>query len=303
MPIGVNHSTADRARGTALRARRLRRARPVRAHRRAARVRPGPQPLAAAALVADGARRARRCRDRRPPVRGRRRGRDRLAPVDRGVRLPHAALARRPELPRAGAQPHHRRGRPAGASTCWPGGTARNFAVAERYDPQRRRWERLPDLRFARGGIASARLPGGRIVVFGGENLEPGGTTIAPVELFDVRRRRWRRLPDMRTPRHGLGGAVARRPRLRDRGRAGARLPLLAGDRVPRRPLTGVPAQGRHPHAALPDRDGVIIVVLHARLLRLRGRRHRSSARRATRRCSSTARSPTSSRTRAATAG
>ena len=87
------------------------------------------------------------------------------------------------------------------------GRDGRNFAVAERYDPKRRRWQRLPDMRFARGGIASARLPGGRIVVFGGENLEPGGTTIAPVELFDVRRNRWRRLPDMRTPRHGLGGA------------------------------------------------------------------------------------------------
>jgi N-acetylneuraminic acid mutarotase len=83
-----------------------------------------------------------------------------------------------------------------------------NLAVAERYDPKRRRWERLPSLRVARGGIASARLADGRIVVFGGENLGPGGTTIAPVELFDVKTKRWRRLPDMRTPRHGLGGAA-----------------------------------------------------------------------------------------------
>ena len=83
-----------------------------------------------------------------------------------------------------------------------------NLAVAERYDPRTRRWERLPNLRFARGGIASALVSGGRIVVFGGENLEPGGTTIAPVELFDIRKRRWRRLPDMLTPRHGLGGAA-----------------------------------------------------------------------------------------------
>jgi len=60
----------------------------------------------------------------------------------------------------------------------------------------------------ARGGIASARLSDGRIVVFGGERLEPGGTTIAEVELFDPRTRRWRLLPDMRTPRHGLGGAA-----------------------------------------------------------------------------------------------
>jgi N-acetylneuraminic acid mutarotase len=83
-----------------------------------------------------------------------------------------------------------------------------NYRAAERYDPRRRSWSRLPPLRVARGGIASARLSDGRIVVFGGERLEPGGTTIAEVELFDPRTRRWRLLPDMRTPRHGLGGAA-----------------------------------------------------------------------------------------------
>ena len=62
----------------------------------------------------------------------------------------------------------------------------RNFTAAERYDPRRRRWQRLPDLGTPRGGVASARLRDGRIVVFGGEELGPGG---------------------MRTPRHGLGGA------------------------------------------------------------------------------------------------
>jgi non-specific serine/threonine protein kinase len=88
------------------------------------------------------------------------------------------------------------------------GRDAQNFAVAERYDPRRRRWERLPDMRTARGGIASARLRDGRIVVFGGEDLAPGGDTIREVELLDPRTRRWTTLPDMRTPRHGLGGAA-----------------------------------------------------------------------------------------------
>jgi non-specific serine/threonine protein kinase len=83
-----------------------------------------------------------------------------------------------------------------------------NYRAAARYDPSRRRWQRLPSLKVARGGIASARLSDGRIVVFGGERLEPGGTTIAEVELFDPRTRRWSLLPDMRTPRHGLGGAA-----------------------------------------------------------------------------------------------
>lgn len=83
-----------------------------------------------------------------------------------------------------------------------------NLATAERYDPQRRSWQRLPPLRTARGGISAVRLRDGRIVVFGGEELQPGGRTIAAVELFDPRNRSWRSLPDMRTPRHGLGGAV-----------------------------------------------------------------------------------------------
>jgi N-acetylneuraminic acid mutarotase len=83
-----------------------------------------------------------------------------------------------------------------------------NFTSAERYNPRSRRWQRLPDLTTPRGGIASVKLRDGRIVVFGGERLEPGGTTIAEVELFDPRTRSWRALPDMRTPRHGLGGAA-----------------------------------------------------------------------------------------------
>ncbi len=83
-----------------------------------------------------------------------------------------------------------------------------NLAAAERYNPRRRLWERLPDLHTPRGGIASVRLHDGRIVVFGGEELSPGGKTISEVELFNPRTRRWRALPDMLTPRHGLGGAA-----------------------------------------------------------------------------------------------
>ena len=88
------------------------------------------------------------------------------------------------------------------------GRSTQNFTSAERYDPRRRVWEPLPAMRDPRGGIASARLRDGRIVVFGGEDLAPGGTTIESVELFDPLTRRWTSLPDMRTPRHGLGGAA-----------------------------------------------------------------------------------------------
>jgi N-acetylneuraminic acid mutarotase len=83
----------------------------------------------------------------------------------------------------------------------------RNFTAAERYDTRSRRWEGLPNLRTPRGGIAAVRV-GSRIVVFGGEELGTGGTTIREVEAFDIRRRRWSSLPSLRTPRHGLGGAA-----------------------------------------------------------------------------------------------
>jgi N-acetylneuraminic acid mutarotase len=86
------------------------------------------------------------------------------------------------------------------------GRDTRNFRAVDRYDPRRRRWKRVRSVPTARGGIASARLPDGRIVVYGGEQLGPGGTTIKQVEVYSPRRNRWRRLPSMLTPRHGLSG-------------------------------------------------------------------------------------------------
>jgi hypothetical protein len=53
-----------------------------------------------------------------------------------------------------------------------------------------------------RGGIAAATR-GRRVVVFGGE--EAAGT-IREVEIYNPTSRKWSALPDMRTPRHGLGG-------------------------------------------------------------------------------------------------
>jgi len=90
------------------------------------------------------------------------------------------------------------------------GRDARNLRAVDRYDPRWRRWQRVRSIPTARGGIASARLPDGRIVVFGGEQLGPGGTTVQQVEVYSPGRNRWRRLPDMLTPRHGLGGVSLR---------------------------------------------------------------------------------------------
>ena len=44
------------------------------------------------------------------------------------------------------------------------------------------------------------------MVVFGGEENTPA--TIREVERFDPKTATWTRLPDMLTPRHGLGGAA-----------------------------------------------------------------------------------------------
>lgn len=83
-----------------------------------------------------------------------------------------------------------------------------NLRSVDRYNPKTKAWTRMPPLSTARGGIASARLPDGKIAVFGGEQQREGNQTIAEVELFDPARLSWRRLPALRTPRHGLGGAA-----------------------------------------------------------------------------------------------
>jgi non-specific serine/threonine protein kinase len=62
-------------------------------------------------------------------------------------------------------------------------------------------------------------VAGGVIVSAGGE--APTGT-IASVYGFDLRIRRWRRLPDLPTPRHGLGLAAV-----------GGRVYALAGGAQP----------------------------------------------------------------------
>ena len=56
----------------------------------------------------------------------------------------------------------------------------------------------------ARGGTGAAAV-GNTIVSVGGE--APGGT-VRSVYAYDVVRRRWSRLPDLPTPRHGLGVAA-----------------------------------------------------------------------------------------------
>ena len=84
-------------------------------------------------------------------------------------------------------------GRLAGADT--------NLRLLEVYAPGVRKWRRLPPVPGRRGGTAAAGTSHW-VVSAGGETP---AVTIRTVYRFDIRRLRWSRLPDLPTPRHGLG--------------------------------------------------------------------------------------------------
>jgi hypothetical protein len=76
-----------------------------------------------------------------------------------------------------------------------------NFDFLQAYLPERRRWVSLPPVPETRGGTDSASV--GPLLVSAGSESAAG--TSAAVYAFDGRTRRGRRLPDLPTPRHGLG--------------------------------------------------------------------------------------------------
>src|SRR5262245_48984729 len=84
-------------------------------------------------------------------------------------------------------------GRLAGADT--------NLALVESYVPGAKKWRHVRPVPSRRGGTAAAGL-GRWLVSAGGETPT---VTIRTVYRYDVRRRRWSRLPNLPTPRHGLG--------------------------------------------------------------------------------------------------
>lgn len=93
-----------------------------------------------------------------------------------------------------------------GAVYAFSGRTAQagNVSAVERLHGGR--WERLPPIQHARGGIAATAV-GPELVVLGGE--EAAGT-IRSVEAYAPDRRRWRYLAAMPRPRHGLGAVTYR---------------------------------------------------------------------------------------------
>ncbi len=117
----------------------------------------------------------------------------------------------------------------------------RNLDAVEVFNTRTRKWKTLPHLRAARSGFQAAVVRG-HLVAVGGEQLAEGTQTIAPVELYDPERKRWRALPAMITPRHGLG--VASRGRTVFAAEGGPQPGLafsnaLEALRVPRSALNG----------------------------------------------------------------
>lgn len=99
-----------------------------------------------------------------------------------------------------------------------------NLDLVEAWDPARRTWLRRAPVPGTRGGTAAAAVPGA-VVSAGGE--ETAGS-ISTVFAYNPRANRWRRLPDLPTPRHGLG-LVGR----------GGRVYAVAGGPVPGLSVSG----------------------------------------------------------------
>ena len=219
------------------------------------RYRPATRPLAATAARRRRRARARGRGDRRPAVRRGRGERLRLAALARDLRLrPPALVDGRPELPGPGAQPHDRRrlGRPLlRARRPRQPATTRGRAL----QPAPARWQSAAARCASRARRDRRGAPArGRIVVFGGEDFEPGARR-SPRSSCTTSAPRRRRLPDMRTPRHGLGGVRWRTASSRSRAALSRASTSRTRSRRSRRPLSRDPAQGRHPDAPLPDPD------------------------------------------------
>lgn len=83
------------------------------------------------------------------------------------------------------------------------------FDVLEAYDPATREWATLEPMPTARGGLAAAAFRG-RLFTFGGEGNSADPQGIFPqVEVYDPASNTWDALPDLPTPRHGMGAAVS----------------------------------------------------------------------------------------------
>jgi non-specific serine/threonine protein kinase len=80
----------------------------------------------------------------------------------------------------------------------------KNSAALERYDPAADRWQRLPDMPTARGGLGAA-IAAGHLLAVGGESPTDA---LGKVESYSLADKTWSRASSMRTPRHGIAVAA-----------------------------------------------------------------------------------------------
>ncbi len=80
----------------------------------------------------------------------------------------------------------------------------KNSAALERYEPASDRWQRLPDMPTARGGLGAA-IVDGHLLAVGGESPTDA---FGDVESYGLASRKWSNAPSMRTPRHGIAVAA-----------------------------------------------------------------------------------------------
>jgi non-specific serine/threonine protein kinase len=80
----------------------------------------------------------------------------------------------------------------------------KNSAALERYEPTTDRWQRLPDMPTARGGLGAA-IVDGHLFSVGGESPT---RALGAVESYSIARKAWSSAPSMRTARHGIAVAA-----------------------------------------------------------------------------------------------
>jgi N-acetylneuraminic acid mutarotase len=80
----------------------------------------------------------------------------------------------------------------------------KNSRALERFDPAKNRWQTLPDMPTARGGLGAA-IVDGHLLAVGGESATG---VFGEVESYDLGSRKWSSAPSMGTPRHGIAVAA-----------------------------------------------------------------------------------------------
>jgi non-specific serine/threonine protein kinase len=80
----------------------------------------------------------------------------------------------------------------------------KNSPALERYEPTTDRWQRLPDMPTARGGLGAA-IADGHLIAVGGESSTDA---FDDVDSYSLASKKWSSLASMRTPRHGIAVAA-----------------------------------------------------------------------------------------------